>query len=101
MMAASYTEWLVLVAIIALVWLGLGLLLLFQKLNVHYELTNRRLIHRSGILLRRTYRMELIDIGDVSHEQGIIERLIDVGMIEITSSDRTHPIMELPGIAHG
>lgn len=95
---ANRTEWLILGLVIAAVWCGLGLLLAFQKLNVHYELTNRRLIHRSGILMRRTNRIELIDMNDVSHEQGIIERIFDVGTIEVTSSDTSHPIIELPGI---
>lgn len=98
--SAKATEWLVLIGIIGLVWIGLGLFLLLQRLNIHYELTNHRLIHRSGILLRRTNRIELIDMNDVSHEQGIIERLVNVGTIEITSSDRSHPIIDLPGIAN-
>lgn len=95
---ANRTEWLVILAVIALVWLGLALYLAVQKLNVHYELTNHRLIHRSGILIRRTNRIELIDMSDVSHEQGLIERFFDVGTIEITSSDRSHPVIQLYGI---
>ena len=97
---AGRIEWTVIAAIVALIWLGLLTLLGFQKLNVHYELTDQRLIHRSGILLRRTNRIELIDMDDVSHEQGLIERFFDVGNIEITSSDRSHPVIELPGINH-
>lgn len=95
---ANSVEWAVILSIIAIVWLGLGMLLFLQRLNVHYELTDQRLIHRSGILLRRTNRIELIDMDDVSHQQGLIERLFDVGTIEITSSDRTHPEIQLPGI---
>ena len=97
---AGRLEWAVIVAILVLVWLGLLLLLLVQRLNVHYELTNQRLIHRSGIFVRRTNRIELIDMDDVSHEQGLIERFFDVGTIEITSSDRSHPNIQLPGIDH-
>lgn len=97
---ADQFEWIVIVAIIAVVWLSLLLLLLVQRLNVHYELTNQRLIHRSGIFLRRTNRIELIDMDDVSHEQGLIERFFDVGSIEITSSDRSHPFIQLRGIDH-
>ena len=97
---ASPLEWNVILGIVVAVWLGLGLLLFFQKLNVHYKLTDQRLIHRSGILLRRTNRIELIDMDDVSHEQGLIERLFDVGTIEIYSSDRSHPKIELPGISN-
>ena len=95
---ASKTEWLVILSVVALVWIGLALFLFIQRLNVHYELTNHRLIHRSGILVRRTNRIELIDMSDVSHEQGLIERFFDVGTIEITSSDHSHPVIELYGI---
>lgn len=97
---ADGVAWAVILAVIGLVWIGLLILLGFQKLNVHYELTDQRLIHRHGILLRRTNRIELIDIDDVSHEQGLIERFFDVGTIKITSSDRSHPVMLLPGIDH-
>ena len=97
---ANRLEWNVILGILALIWMGLLLLLGFQKLNVRYELTDQRLIHKSGILVRRTNRIELIDMDDISHEQGLIERLFDVGTIEITSSDRSHPVMELPGISH-
>lgn len=100
MVSASTTEWLVILTILALVWGGLGVFLAIQKLNVHYELTDQRLIHRSGILLRRTNRIELIDMDDVGHEQGLIERFFDVGTIEIASSDRSHPLIQLPGISN-
>ena len=95
---ARQAEWFVIGGVIALVWLWLGSLLAFYKLNVRYVLTNRRLIHRTGILWQRTDRLELIDMNDVSHEQSIIERLFNVGSIEITSSDRSHPYIELTGI---
>jgi membrane protein YdbS with pleckstrin-like domain len=97
---AGPTTWMVMAGLTALVWLGLAMLLIYQKLNVNYELTDQRLIHRSGILVRQTDRIELIDMDDVSHEQGLIERLFGVGTIEITSSDRTHPVVLLPGIDH-
>lgn len=95
---ASPLEWMVIAAILLLIWGCLGLLLFVQRLNVHYELTDQRLIHRSGILRRRTNRIELIDMDDVSHEQGLFERLFDVGTIRITSSDRSHPNIDLPAI---
>ena len=87
------------ISIVAFVWVGLAILLFLQRLNVHYELTDQRLIHRSGILLRKTNRIELIDMDDVSHEQGLIERMFDVGTIEISSSDRSDPVIQLPGIS--
>ena len=51
-----------------------------------------------GILSRRTDRIELIDIDDVSYVQGIIQRVLGVGSIKISSSDRSHPELTMIGI---
>lgn len=71
---------------------------LFRRFSVHYELTSQRFIHQRGILVRRTDRIEVIDIDDVSFTQGIIQRMLNVGTIQITSSDRSHPELKLEGI---
>ena len=92
--------WLVLVALIGILWAGLLLVLGFHKLDVRYELTSQRLIHRSGILTRHWHRIEVIDIDDVSCRQGIIERIFGVGTITILSSDESDPELDLPGIDH-
>ena len=82
---------------------GVGCLLLlgyyaFRRFSVHYELTTQRFIHQRGLLWRRTDRIELIDIDDVTFTQGPIERLFGIGKIRITSSDKTDPEIDLPGI---
>lgn len=82
----------------SLVWIGLGVALAYRKMNVSYELTSQRFVHRSGILKRVTDRIEVIDMDDVTFEQGIIERAMNVGTIRITSSDRSHPELMLCGI---
>lgn len=88
-------------------WLFLTILLgwailvgryLYRRFGVHYYLTTQRFIHEAGILWRRTDRIELIDIDDVTFKQGPVQRMFDVGTIHISSSDRTHPEMDLPGI---
>ncbi|PQO27847.1 PH domain-containing protein [Blastopirellula marina] len=68
------------------------------KMGVAYELTNRRFIHESGVINRTTDRIEVIDVDDVTIEQGIMDRMFNVGTIKITSSDRTHPELRLRGI---
>ncbi len=78
-----------------LLWLGL---LMFRKLDVSYTLTNQRLIHRRGILYRRTSRIEAIDIDDLTYEQGLLERLLNVGRIRVDSSDVTNRELLLEGI---
>ncbi|MGN6134750.1 MAG: PH domain-containing protein [Aureliella sp.] len=69
-----------------------------RRLSVHYELTTQRFIHQQGILVRRTDRIEVIDIDDVSFTQGIVQRMLGVGTIVLISSDRSHPQLRLMGI---
>ena len=40
----------------------------------------------------------MIDIDDVTFEQGLVQRMVNVGTIKISSSDRTHPELTLRGI---
>ncbi|MBC8351044.1 MAG: PH domain-containing protein [Planctomycetes bacterium] len=72
--------------------------LAYKKLSVHYELTTQRFIHKTGIFKRVTDRIEVIDIDDVTFEQGIVQRMLGVGTIRLSSSDRTHPELVLSGI---
>ncbi len=84
---------------IVIMWLYLFGLMFYRKWSVQYELTDQRLIHRVGILSRQTYRIELLDVDDVSFKQGFIERMAGVGSILITSSDESHPELWLIGIS--
>ncbi|MCA9148968.1 MAG: PH domain-containing protein [Planctomycetales bacterium] len=85
-------------AALGLLWGGLVVWLVFLKLNDYYILTSQRFVHKEGILTRHTRRIEVIDIDDISYRQGILERLVGVGTIEIISSDKTDPVFELNGI---
>lgn len=90
--------WLAIFGVIALLWIGLALLLLYRRWSVSYRLTTQRFIHQSGILRRVTDRIEVIDMDDITFEQGIVQRMVGVGTICISSSDRTHPELRLVGI---
>lgn len=83
---------------VALGWLWLGLLLAYRKLSWRFILTDQRFIHHRGILHRVIDRIEVIDIDDVSYEQTIVERMVGVGRVVITSSDRSHPEFRMQGI---
>jgi uncharacterized membrane protein YdbT with pleckstrin-like domain len=83
---------------IPVLWIFMGVAFAYKKLSVHYELTTQRFIHKTGILKRVTDRIEVIDIDDVTYEQGIVQRMLGVGTIRIASSDRTHPELVLSGI---
>ena len=71
---------------------------LYRRLSVHYELTTQRFIHSRGILVRTVDRIDVIDIDDVSYVQGIIQRTLGVGKIQLQSKDRSHPSLLLAGI---
>ena len=53
---------------------------------------------RAGILRRVNNRIEVLDMDDITFEQGLLERLSGVGTIRIVSHDRTDPELVLPGI---
>jgi membrane protein YdbS with pleckstrin-like domain len=93
----SWVYWLVLIAVV-LLWLYQFFLMKYRQWNVRYRLTNQRFIHETGILRRVTDRIEVIDMDDITFEQRLLERFVGVGTIHISSSDRTHPELELRGI---
>jgi membrane protein YdbS with pleckstrin-like domain len=96
--AWRYWLWIVIVLAIIGCW-GYNLILLFyRRLSMRYMLTNQRFVHESGILRRVTDRIEVIDMDDISYEQGVIQRMVGVGTIRIMSSDRTHPELVMKGI---
>ena len=84
--------------VILLMWVFGGLQYVWRRLGVHYQLTSQRFIHQAGIMTRHTDRIEVIDIDDVSFSQGPVQRLFGVGSIQLTSRDRTHPTLSMPGI---
>ncbi|XZE44347.1 PH domain-containing protein [Pirellulaceae bacterium SH467] len=86
-----------LVSIVAL-WSFAALTYLYRRFSVRYELTSQRLIHKHGLLVRTTDRIELIDIDDVAYTQGIVERMLNVGAIKILSTDLSHASLRMIGI---
>ncbi len=84
--------------IIGIWWLIAVGIYVYERLAVHYELTNQRFIHQRGILVRTTDRIDVVDIDDVTFRQGIIQRVLGVGTIILAGSDKTHPKLTLLGI---
>lgn len=90
--------WLIAGACLLLWWCVVIALYIYRRLGVHYELTTQRIIHQVGVLTRQTDRIEVIDIDDVSYKQGVVQRMLGVGTIQLTGSDRTHPELIMCGI---
>jgi uncharacterized membrane protein YdbT with pleckstrin-like domain len=70
---------------------GVGLLILgwrwLQNMASRYEVTDQRLIVRRGILIKTVDEIELYRIKDVRLEYSILNQMVDIGTIELTSSD--------------
>lgn len=90
--------WIAAAAIAVGLALWLMLTLLIKRLSLEYTLTTEQLTHKAGLLTRTTNRIEIIDIDDVTFQQTLIERFVNVGSVSIVSSDRTHPRLLLHGI---
>lgn len=87
-------------AAIVVLWAALALQLAYRRLSIRYRLTNQRFFHERGLLTRVVDRIEVIDMDDITYVQTLIDRLLGIGTIRITSSDRTHPELLVRGIDH-
>jgi membrane protein YdbS with pleckstrin-like domain len=90
--------WIVVLGALALAWIFSLVTLAVRKLSVWYELTSQRFKHRAGLLVRKSDRIELIDVDDVTFTQGPVQAMLGVGQITIRSSDTSHPELILRGI---
>ena len=92
--------WLTMWVALIFIWLAIITLMIYRKLSQHYEITNFQLKHRSGLLVRQVNRIEMIDIDDVIYRQGPLQALLNVGTIQLLSSDTSHPSLVMPGIGN-
>ena len=90
--------WWVALGVFIVVWLYIAIQYAKNRFGVRYRLTSHRFFHETGILLHKTDLIEVIDIDDITYTRTIIDRLTGVGTIKIDSSDRSHPLLLIPGI---
>jgi uncharacterized membrane protein YdbT with pleckstrin-like domain len=95
--ASGTWRWIVLLGIVV-IWLAVALRLAQKRLGINYKLTTHMFYHQHGVLTRVTDRIELIEIHDVTYEQGLLERPVNVGKIKIASGDRTDPMLLITGV---
>jgi uncharacterized membrane protein YdbT with pleckstrin-like domain len=72
----------VVAVVVALIWAGVPFL---RWRTTTYELTNRRLRLREGILSRTGRDFPLIRISDVSFSQGVLDRVLGCGRLVVES----------------
>lgn len=92
-------------ALVTIVWLFVGgaaaALLVREALIVyglHYQLTTQRLFIHRGILTRVTDQLELLRIDDVRLRQGVVDRLVNTGQLDIFGTDETDDALTLTSI---
>ena len=81
----------------ALVWWVLRPLLVWATAT--YTFTDRRLITRQGVFVRRGHDMPLARISDIAYEFGIVDRMLGCGTLVISDAS-THGQIRLPDIPH-
>lgn len=89
------------------VWIlvALGVLWLVVRpwlnwLTTTYTFTNRRLITRRGIIVRKGHDMPLARINDIAYEFGLIDRVLGCGtlIISVASEDGQIKLHDIPRV---
>lgn len=78
----------------------IGLATLIRRITVSYRLTTHRLFKEVGIISRRISEIELLRVDDLSVSQNIVQRIFDVGVVTLLTSDSSDPKLEIAGIRH-
>lgn len=78
----------------------IGFRCLIRRISVSYRLTTHRLFTEVGIISRRITEVELLRIDDLSVTQNIVQRIFDVGVVTLQTTDASEPEQSLMGIAH-
>ena len=82
---------------IGVVWFVLRPLVI--RATATYTFTDRRLITRTGVIVRRGHDMPLARISDIAYEFGPIDRLLGCGTLLISDAS-THGTIKLHDIPH-
>jgi uncharacterized membrane protein YdbT with pleckstrin-like domain len=86
------------IAVLILLWFSLRPYLTWQF--THYVVTNRRIVHREGVLARSGRDVPLNRVNDVSFQHGVIDRIFGCGTLVIESAGERGqvPLREVPKV---
>ncbi len=93
----TWWRWWMAVASVLLAILAIVLPILVTR-STRYRITNYRIDFERGIFTKRIDTLELWHVDDISFEQGLIDRMMNVGSIKILSNDKTTPRLDLDGL---
>ena len=66
--------------------------------SIRYRITNYRIDFERGILGKNIHTLELWHVEDIKYHQSFLDRILNVGDIEIMSHDDTTPDLRLKGV---
>jgi membrane protein YdbS with pleckstrin-like domain len=89
----AYVVWAVVA--VAIVWWVLRPVVVWATAS--YTFTDRRLITRSGVIVRRGHDMPLARVSDIAYEFGPIDRMLGCGTLVISDAS-THGTIKLHDI---
>lgn len=85
--------------LIGSMWLSVAAVSIYRKLAHRYRFTNLQLIHQNGSLIRHESRFNLDGVEQVNYRQGPIQRLLDVGTVQLEMGDDRKPA-RFPGVGN-
>ena len=65
------------------------------------SITSQRMIEEKGVLSKTTNELELFRVKDITLDQPIVLRLVGLSNIILHTSDKTTPIVTIPGVPDG
>lgn len=71
-----------------------------RSIMTRFELTNERLKVAKGFVSRHRQEIDLYRVEDVDVKQGVIQRLFDLGNINLYSSDASTPVYTMYDVPH-
>jgi membrane protein YdbS with pleckstrin-like domain len=96
---AQYAHWIWIILALILLWLigGIGIAIARIKATI-YKVTTQRVIIETGLTTKKVEDIDLRTIDDTQFQQRFIERLLGIGNVTITSSDKVAPNYVLHGV---
>jgi len=93
-------SWLFKTALLLVAGTAVGIFVgeLLWVLGRRYRLTTQRLFVYRGILTRVTDQMELMRVDDVRLRQGVIDRIVNTGNIDVLGTDETDDDVTLESV---
>lgn len=84
---------------------GIGLLMgIWRYLTIRtwkISITTQRVINEKGVLSKTTDELELFRVKDITLDQPFFLRLVGLSNIILYTSDKTTPIVTIPGVPNG